>query len=157
VNGKSIVKNGQIDEDALNEYKATFRGWNYIGAGMVTAWLYLFFLLVLGFGYSYFWSASTIIYLLMRRKVDDTDLDEVYLEEDEAEESYTAGTTVTSSSPAPTSAPAGGGTLQMVEAPTLRTVTPPVTPPTPEPAPASAEVTTPPASDGNPAGEGANS
>ena len=37
---------------------------------------------MIGFGYSYFWTAATIIYFLMRQKVDDTDLDEVYLEED---------------------------------------------------------------------------
>ena len=41
------------------------------------------FLLVVGFGYSYFWSASTIVYILMRRYVDDTEMDEVYLEDDE--------------------------------------------------------------------------
>src|SRR5262249_1345918 len=53
-------------------------------------WLYLIFLLVVGFAYSYFWSASSIIYLLMRRKVDDTELDEVHLEEEDMEEPYTA-------------------------------------------------------------------
>ena len=88
--GRQPDRQGRPDRrGALAKYKGTFRWWNYAGAGMVTGWLYLFFLLILGFGYSYFWSASTIIYLLMRRKVDDTDMDEVYLEEDEAEESYT--------------------------------------------------------------------
>ena len=37
---------------------------------------------IIGFGYSYFWTAAGIIYMLIRQKVDDTDLDEVYLEED---------------------------------------------------------------------------
>ena len=48
-------------------------------------WLWALFLLMLGFGYSYFWSASTIIYMLMRRNVDAAEMDEVYLEEDEDE------------------------------------------------------------------------
>jgi hypothetical protein len=96
--------------------------WNKIGAFMVSVWLYGFFLLVLGFGYSYFWSSSTIIYLLMRRKVDDTDLDEVYLEEDESEEAYSTSSTV--SAPGGTPAPAGTS-LTMVDAPTLRTPPPP--------------------------------
>jgi len=122
VNGQPLVVNGHVDEAALEAYKTSFGPLNYAGAGMVSAWLYLFFLLVLGFGYSYFWTASTIIYLLMRRKVDDTDMDEVYLEEDETEESYSASTTM----PAPSAPPAAAGSsLQMVDAPSLRSSAPP--------------------------------
>ena len=60
-------------------------------------------------------------YLLMRRKVDDTDMDEVYLEEDDSDDTYTPSTP-----PAPsTSASSGGGAqVQMVDAPTLRTSAP---------------------------------
>src|SRR5205085_2153130 len=54
----------------------------------VTFWVTLLFLMVLGFGYSFFWTASTMIYLLMRRKVDDTDIDEVYLEEEPGSDPY---------------------------------------------------------------------
>ena len=89
--------------------------YNKAGAVMVAFWLYLVFLMVVGFGYSYFWSASTIIYLLMRRKVDDTEMDEVYVEEDEGEKAYSMPITTS-----PTAAPAasGGATpLSMVEAP----------------------------------------
>jgi hypothetical protein len=88
--------------------------YNKIGAGMVAFWLYLVFLMVVGFGYSYFWTASTIIYLLMRRKVDDTEMDEVYVEEDETEEAYSMPITTSASA-----APSPGGTtpLSMVEAP----------------------------------------
>ncbi len=64
------------------------RPWNYIGAVLVSVWLYLLFLLIVGFGYSYFWTASSIIYLLMRHKVDDTDFDEVHLEEEPTEEPF---------------------------------------------------------------------
>jgi hypothetical protein len=44
-------------------------------------------LLAVGFLFSYFWSASTAIYLLMRRKVDSTEMDEVALD-DEQETTY---------------------------------------------------------------------
>ncbi|MBY0522590.1 MAG: hypothetical protein K2R98_04305 [Gemmataceae bacterium] len=143
VDGQSLVENGTINEPAYRKltgqdpaYKGPDRmsWWNQVGAVLVTAWLYLFFLLILGFGYSYFWSASTITYLLMRRKVDDTDMDEVYLEEDEAEESYSASTTV-SAPPAPP--PPATSPVTMVEAPTLRSSAPPpssaISEPKPEP------------------------
>ncbi len=57
--------------------------WNQIGAVLVALWLWIIFLLVIGFGYSYFWCSGTIIYLLMRRKVDDAEIDEIYMEEEE--------------------------------------------------------------------------
>jgi hypothetical protein len=105
---------------------------NYVSAFLVSLWVTLIFLLVIGFGYSYFFSAGTMIYLLMRRKVDETELDEVYLEEEEPDEPL-----LPPSAPAGTPAPAGAGTpLQMVEAPAVRT---------PESAPAPAPVTAPPA------------
>jgi hypothetical protein len=103
--------------------------YNYLGAILVAGWLYLLFLVVIGFGYSFFWSVNTIIYLLMRRKVDDTEMDEVYLEDDEGEENYPATT-----SPG---LAAGGSTanppLNMVDAPTLKTTSaaaPPASPKT---------------------------
>lgn len=91
-----------------------FHFWNYVGAVTVGGfWLYSFFLLVVGFSYSYFWSASTIIYLLMRRHVDDTELDEVYLEEEEADDLYQAPYGGAAPSP-----PATGATpLTVVEPP----------------------------------------
>ena len=46
------------------------------------------FLVIMGFAYSYFWSAGTIIYLLMRRNVDAAEMDEVYLEEEDHEGPY---------------------------------------------------------------------
>jgi len=102
---------------------------NYIGAVFVTFWIYLFFLLVVGFGYSYFWTASSLIYLLMRRHVDETDLDEVYLEDEEGPDAFPQDMTAPKpapSAPAPGGSAPGGG-LQMVDSPMLRTV--------PEPAP----------------------
>jgi hypothetical protein len=111
---------GQIDPTPLAEYKSTFHAWNYIGAVLVSViWVGAIFMLVLGFGYSYFWSASSIIYLLMRRKVDDTELDEVYLEEED-EMSYAgplAPKAATPPAPAPSPAAARSSSLPIVESP----------------------------------------
>jgi hypothetical protein len=125
----NIKPDGTFPEGYLKWY-------NYLGAGMVTVWVYLAFLLILGFAYSFFWTAGTITYLLMRRNVDDTDLDEVYLDEEEAEEPYTVPPT------APAAAAAGTG-LTMVEPPTLKTPAAAAAPPGPPPlAPAPPRVET---------------
>ncbi len=83
---------------------------------------------MLGFGYSYFWSASTIIYLLMRRHVDAAELDEVYLEEDDQDGPY--GGHFTPPAPPATTAGKPPSSVTMVESPTLRT---PASGPTPAP------------------------
>jgi hypothetical protein len=148
--------------DTLFEYAPTTFGWrdllvtsppvdtwyNQISAVVVSLWVTLVLLLVLGFAYSYYFTAFTMVYLLMRRKVDDTELDEVYLEEDEPEEPLLPPS-------APAAAPSGTATpLAMVEPPALRTppaapvadgnlpVTPP--PPTAAPADTGAATTAPP-------------
>ena len=94
---------------------------NYWAAFVVSVWLYILFLLVLGFSYSYFWTAGTIIYLLMRRKVDDTELDEIHLEE-EPEQTWTPPATTPPAAEPPKS---NAVPVQMVESPILRT-SPPV-------------------------------
>jgi hypothetical protein len=50
------------------------------GAGITSFWAYLVISAVGAFLISFYFCASTIIYLLMRRKVDATELDAVYLE-----------------------------------------------------------------------------
>jgi hypothetical protein len=116
--GSPIAEGAPVVTDKMVEQYVQsnqFRNWYYIGAFLIAAWLYLIFLLLIGFGYSYFWSASTMIYLLMRRKVDDTEMDEVYLEEEDSEEPYSTTTTTPAATPEPSSAP-----MQLVEPPTLR-------------------------------------
>ncbi|HEX4589929.1 MAG TPA: hypothetical protein VH120_08380, partial [Gemmataceae bacterium] len=101
--------------------------WSQISAFIVSLWVTVIFLLMLGFAYSYYFSAFSMVYLLMRRKVDDTELDEVYLEEDEPEEPLLP--------PVPSASPAAGTgqPLQMVEAPALRAPTGDGSPPAPAP------------------------
>lgn len=105
---------------------------NKIGAVLVGVWVGLFFLLVVGFGYSYFWTASTLIYFLMRRHVDDTEMDEVYFEEGDLEPPSPAV------APAPPpSERAGTMSLNVVESapPPAAAAPPPSAAPPPPPAP----------------------
>ena len=54
-------------------------GWTELGRPLMGFWLRLVLLAVVAFGASYFWTAATIIYFLLRQSEDATDLDEVYL------------------------------------------------------------------------------
>jgi hypothetical protein len=112
-----LVENGRLNYAAYTSYVESMKWYNTMGAIFVSFWLCLFFLMIVGFGYSYFWVASTIIYFLMRRKVDDAEMDEVYLEEEEHESFF-----------APTKPPETAGMKpgpQMVDAPSLRVTPPP--------------------------------
>jgi hypothetical protein len=113
--------------------------WNIWGAALVAIWLWIAFLLILGFSYSYFWSASTIVYMLLRRDVDAAEMDEVYLEEDEGEGAF--GGPLSSIPPPPATAiKPGTHGLTMVDAPSLR----PTAPPSPAPIPPAPSPTAPP-------------
>jgi hypothetical protein len=119
----------RINEPTYNEYVKSLAWWQRGGAILVAFWLGLAFLLVLGFGYSFFWTAATIIYFLLRKSVDANELDEVYQEEDDFEAPYPPA-------PQPMTAPAapaaGPTVLPMVSPP------PPAPAPAPAPAPTSA-------------------
>jgi hypothetical protein len=145
VEGRKLVDNGEIQQSVYDDYfgdpdqsRDRLHGWNKAGAFLVALWLGLVFLLMLGFGYSYFWSASTIIYLLMRRHVDAAEMDEVYLEEDEQEGPY-GGHFTPPVAPTP-SAVKPASSVTMVEPPTLRQP-----PPAASPIPVAAVPVTPPA------------
>lgn len=51
----------------------------------ITVWTFIVVGLVVSFAISFFFSASTMIYYLLRREVDATDIEDVYLEEFEEE------------------------------------------------------------------------
>ncbi len=138
--GGGLVKSYDFNE----EYYQNLSWPNRIGAGLVAIWIWLFFLLIVGFGYSFFWTASTIIYFLMRRYVDDTEWEEVYYEEGELEPPG-----LSPASPAAPAAKPNTVSLNVVEAgapaaavispgapapevaPTASTEPPPTTPPPP--------------------------
>jgi hypothetical protein len=53
------------------------------GVWFIAFWVNLVWTLAVAFLFSYFWSATTAIYFLLRRQVDAAELDEVYLPEDD--------------------------------------------------------------------------
>jgi len=57
-------------------------------ASLIGLWRDCVRLVAVGFLYSYFWTAATAIYFLLRRDVDATDMDEIYVEEEQADEVY---------------------------------------------------------------------
>jgi hypothetical protein len=62
-----------------------------IGAALVSFWIYLIIGILGSFVISFYFSANTIIYLLLRRDLDATELDDVYLEDAEEDAGQTAG------------------------------------------------------------------
>ena len=123
-----VPSNPQADK----AYRDDMTWWNEAGACMVTFWMVLVFLLMIGFSYSYFWSASTMIYLLMRKKVDEVELDEVYIEEQPAP-------ALAPPPPPVSTGPVGSVSLPTVTAPAMSppfVPAPPVPPILPPPAPA---------------------
>ena len=61
-------------------------GW--LGDLLIRAWGDCVRLLAVGYLYSYFWVSASGIYLLLRRDVDDTELDEIHLDESVADEAF---------------------------------------------------------------------
>ena len=119
---KAVAPSGKEIErrEFTEEYVKNLSTMNKIGAGLMTIWIYPLFLLVVGFSYSFFWSASTIIYFLMRRYVDETELDEVYQEDEEFDDPFLKP----AEPAAPPASKPGAMSLNIVEAP----------PPSPPPA-----------------------
>lgn len=59
-------------------------GWGEkIGTWLIAIWVYLLVSMLAAFAISFYFSSSTIIYYLMRREVDATEMDDVYLEQPE--------------------------------------------------------------------------
>jgi hypothetical protein len=86
-----------------------------IGAALLALWIYLTISMLGAFAISFYFSANTVIYFLMRHEVDATEMDDVYLEQSDEEfpSDTTGGTaTVVTSTTVVTSerAPAGEGT-----------------------------------------------
>ncbi len=64
---------------------AAMSGAERVGAFFLAFWVYIIVGLVAAYLLSYFASSTTMIYYLLRRKVDATDLDDVYVEEPDEE------------------------------------------------------------------------
>jgi hypothetical protein len=64
--------------------------WESLGAWFITVWVTIVIALLIAFVVSFYYSASTIIYFLLRREVDATDFEDVFLEDDGLEASTVA-------------------------------------------------------------------
>jgi hypothetical protein len=89
-------------------------GWyGDLTAWLVALWTYLVIAMLGAFAISFYFSANTIIYYLMRREVDATEMDDVYLEQPEEEFGEAAGApageTAGVSAAGETAPSAGGG------------------------------------------------
>jgi hypothetical protein len=74
----------------------TLGGGQSLAAALVAFWVYLTVGMLGAFAISFYFSANTIIYYLMRREVDATELDDVYLEQSEEDFGDTAPAVATS-------------------------------------------------------------
>jgi hypothetical protein len=78
---QAIIDMKTVDGDPLT-------GMSCAGAWLIHFWTGLAKLLAVGFMFSYFWNANSAIYLLLRRNVDATEMDEVSLDADEGEAKF---------------------------------------------------------------------
>jgi hypothetical protein len=117
-----------VDPKAYNQARSEFWSYNAWGAGIVCFWLTFMFLFMLGFTYSFFWSAATMIYFLMRKRVDEAELDEVYTDDEEPEVPLAPPKLAEG-----TGTPPVPGTSLPVITPPAAPVMPPVVPPPPPP------------------------
>jgi len=53
------------------------------GSALISFWIGCVYAVTMGFRFSFLWVAATAIYLLLRRLVDSTETDEVYMPEQE--------------------------------------------------------------------------
>jgi hypothetical protein len=77
-------------------------GLGYAGAWLIRFWVGCVKVLAVGYLFSYFWTASVVIYFLLRRNVDATEMDEVFLDADEGEKPAGLPKIATDESGAPT-------------------------------------------------------
>lgn len=76
---------------------------SWVGAILMSVWAYLVFAVVAGFLVSFLQSSATLVYVLLRRDIDATDIEEVYLDDEDMPESpeSTPSATAASASPSP--------------------------------------------------------
>ena len=88
-----------------------------IAAGLLAFWVYLAVGMLGAFAISFYFTANTIIYYLMRHEVDATELDDVYLEQSDEDfaDATAPPTTITQAPPAPAE-PAVAGSAPSAEA-----------------------------------------
>jgi hypothetical protein len=94
--------------------------WQEIGAWFIWAWVHCLVAVLAAFVICFYFSASTIMYYLMREEVDATDLDDVYLDQydDDFADPIPSESPVAGTSPAVNTPAAPGGSDDDVAPPT---------------------------------------
>lgn len=87
-------------------------GWSAFGRFLIMLWVFGVFAIVAGFLISYYHSASTLVYFLLRRDVDATDMEEVFV--DTSDQPPPAGQPAETPPPAPASSPGSLASLPVV-------------------------------------------
>jgi hypothetical protein len=129
--GRPVDVYRPVDPVHYEQHRKEYYFYNTWGAGLVGFWLALLFLMMLGFSYSFFWTAATVIYFLLRKRVDEAEPDEVFLEEEEPEAPLAPPKIADGTAPAPASP---STSLPVITGPTAPVPpSPPVVPPTPPP------------------------
>jgi hypothetical protein len=116
------------NKELFAQSRSDYYAYNTLGARIVCFWLTAAFLMMLGFSYSFFWSAATMIYFLMRNKVDEAELDEVF-EEEEPEAPPAPPKLATGTAPVPPPASTSLPVLSPPPAPPVIVSPPPPPPP----------------------------
>jgi len=129
--GRKVDVYQRVNEESFKQSRGDYWWYNNWGAGIVGFWLALVFLMMLGFSYSFFWTAATAIYFLMRKRVDEADPDEVFLEEDEPEAPLAPPKLADGTSPPPPPSAGGATPLTVITAPPAPPMPPPVVVPPP--------------------------
>jgi hypothetical protein len=122
---RQVMEYKPLDKTGYEQNRKDFYAYNSWGAGIVCFWLTLAFLMMLGFSYSFFWTAATMIYFLMRKKVDEAELDEVF-EDEEPEPPLAPPKLATGTAPVPPPSPTA---LPVLPPPAPSAVSPPPPPP----------------------------
>lgn len=100
-----------------------------ISAVIIAFWVYIIIALMGAFVISFYFSANTIIYYLMRKEVDATEMDDVYVEQKDEEVTEPAAAPA---APAAEAAATPGATVAPAS-PVIETPAAPATPPAAEP------------------------
>ncbi len=83
IGGNPIVANGSVNPQLLEQYRQSLTANQRTGAFLASGWLYLAVLPMIGLGYSFFWCFLTGIYLVLRKKTDDVEIQDIYLDEED--------------------------------------------------------------------------
>jgi hypothetical protein len=80
--GISWGAGGDRVKDLLEKPMADLAGLTWVAAYLIRLWHEFVRLLASGFLFTYFWTAATAVYFLLRRDADATEMDEVFLDDE---------------------------------------------------------------------------